>query len=195
MPFGNIWMTYSLNHIPYPSFQIDKAYMTTQFHSDLTPKWQVPYTVILLTPTAAKLKEITPWVHITQLKKVMQSNDENACQTNTYQVSHTGPNWRRMSLLVSQLQLFLEQLLADIWVSSPQGSTLKHIDDYISILWLQETFYNFYPFSDHSFLSSSYSPLGLVCLIFSRDSSKTESEPFPQIKSRLFFCSRSWWLE
>ena len=42
----------------------------------------------------------------------MQSNDENACQTNTYQVSHTGPNWRRMSLLVSQLQLFLKQLLA-----------------------------------------------------------------------------------
>ena len=74
-----------------------------------------------------------------------------------------------------RLQLFLEQLLTDIWVSSPQGSTLKHIDDYISTLWLQETFYNFYPFSDHSFLSSSYSPLGLVCLIFSRDSSKTES--------------------
>ena len=99
MPFGNIWMTYSLNHIPYPSFQIDKAYMTTQFHSDLTPKWQVPYTVILLTPTAAKLKEITPWVHITQLKKVMQSNDENACQTNTYQVSHTGPSTLKFSWL------------------------------------------------------------------------------------------------
>ena len=65
--------------------------MTVQSHSDLTPKWQEPYTVILLTPTAAKLKEITPWVHITQLKKVMQPNDENAYQTNTYQVSHIGP--------------------------------------------------------------------------------------------------------
>ena len=40
--------------------------------------------VILLTPTTAKLKEITPWVHITWLKKFMQPNDENACQTNTY---------------------------------------------------------------------------------------------------------------
>ena len=64
--------------LPYPSFQIDKVYMTTQFHSDLTPKWQGPYTVILLTHTAAKLKEITPWVHITWLKKIMLPNDENA---------------------------------------------------------------------------------------------------------------------
>ena len=46
--------------------------MTTQSHSALTPKWQDPYTVILLTPTAAKLKEITPWVHITRLKKVVR---------------------------------------------------------------------------------------------------------------------------
>ena len=35
------------------------------FPSNLTPKWQGPYTVILLTPTAAKLKEITAWVYIT----------------------------------------------------------------------------------------------------------------------------------
>ena len=102
--------------------------------------------VILLTPTTAKFKEITPWVHITQIKKVIQPNDENACQTNTYQVSHTGPNWQRMSLLVSQLQLFLKQLLADIWVSSPQGSMFEHVEDYISTLWLQRTFSNFYPF-------------------------------------------------
>ena len=97
----------------------------------------------------------------------------------------TGPKWWWMSLSVSWLQLFLEQLLGDIWVLSPQGATLKHTEDYISTLWLQKTFDNFCPFSDHSFLSSSYSPLGLVCLIFSRDSSKTKSEPFPKTKSRL----------
>ena len=73
--------------------------MTVQPHSDLTPKWQGPYTVILLTPTAAKLKEITPWVHVTQLKKVMQPNDENAYQTNTYQVSHPGPTTLEFSWL------------------------------------------------------------------------------------------------
>ena len=72
-------------NLPYPSLQIgDKVYMTNQSHSDLTPKWQGPLMVILLTPTTAKLKEITPWVHITWLKKFMQPNDENACQTNTY---------------------------------------------------------------------------------------------------------------
>ena len=73
--------------------------MTVQFHSDLTPKWQGPYMVILLTPTAAKLKEITPWVHITRLKKVIQPNDENVYQTNTYQVSHTGPTTLKFSRL------------------------------------------------------------------------------------------------
>ena len=78
--------------LPYPSLQTgEKVYMTVQAYSDLTPKWQGPYTVILLTLTTTKLKEITPWVHITWLKKVNQPNDKNGCQTNTYQVSHTGP--------------------------------------------------------------------------------------------------------
>ena len=88
-------------NLPYPSLQIgDKVNMTVQSHSDLTPKWQGPYTVILRTPTTAKLKEITPWVYITRLKKkknAIQPNDENACQTNTYQVSHTGPTTLKFS--------------------------------------------------------------------------------------------------
>ena len=88
-------------NFPYPSLQIgDKVYMTIQPHSDLTPKWQGSYTVILLTPTAAKLKEITLWVHITHLKKVVQPNDENACRTNTYQVSHTAPTTLKFSQLL-----------------------------------------------------------------------------------------------
>ena len=61
-------------------------------------------------------------------------------------MASTGPNWWWMSLSVSRLQIFLEELLADIWVSSPQGSMLKHIEDYISSLWSLGTFYNFYPF-------------------------------------------------
>ena len=73
--------------------------MTVQSHSDLTAKWQGPYTAILLPPTTAELKEITPWVHVTQLKKVMQPSDENAYQTNTYQVSHTDPTTLKFSWL------------------------------------------------------------------------------------------------
>ena len=61
-------------------------------------------------------------------------------------MTSTGPNWQWMSLSVSQMQLFLEQLLADIWVSGLQGSTFEQVEDYISTLWLQGTFYNFYPF-------------------------------------------------
>ena len=61
-----------------------------------------------------------------------------------------------MNLSVSQLQLFLEHLLADIWVVSPQGSTCKHIEDYIFTLWLQETFYNFYPFEIQFFSTVVY---------------------------------------
>ena len=51
-----------------------------------------------------------------------------------------------MSLSISGLQLFLEQLLADIWVSNPQGPTFENIEDYIFTLWLQGIFYSFYPF-------------------------------------------------
>ena len=75
-----------------------------------------------------KIKRNHPLVvHITWLKKIMQLNDENACQTNTYQVSHTrpttlkfsqlplAPNGEGLSVRVLRLQLFLEQLLVDIW--------------------------------------------------------------------------------
>ena len=61
-----------------------------------------------------------------------------------------------MSLLVSRLQLLLEQLLTDIWVSSPQGSMFEHDEDYISTLWLQGTFYNFYPFEIQFFSTVVY---------------------------------------
>ena len=143
-------------NLPYASLQIgDKVYMTVQSHSDLTPKWQGSYTIILLTTTAAKLKQITPWVHITRLKNVMQPSDKNAYHINSYQVSHTGPTSLKFSRLppapaddrwaycsfVSWLRVSFVS-----WVASPQGSMFKHIEDYIFTQWLQGTFHNFYPF-------------------------------------------------
>ena len=142
----------------YPSLQIgDKVYMAVQSHSDLTPKWQEPYTVILLIPTTAKLKEITPWVHITWLKKVMQPNDENACQTNTYQVSQTGPTTLKFSWLplaptgdgwacqfhsCNYYWNNFWQISGSRVLKDPCSDTLK----ITSTMWLQGTVYNFYPF-------------------------------------------------
>ena len=62
-----------------------------------------------------------------------------------------------MSLSVSWLQLFPEQLLADIWVSSPQGSTFKHVEDYISTLWL--ILYSLPQMLVNIFFLSSFFPL------------------------------------
>ena len=79
-------------------------------------------------------------------------------------MASTGPNWWWMSLLISRLQLFLEQLPADIWVSSPQGSTFDHVEDYIFILWLQGTVYNFYPFEIQFFSIVSSAQLSFFTL-------------------------------
>ena len=93
-------------NLPYLSLQIgDKVYMTVRSHSDVTPKWQGPYIVILLTPTITKLKKKKSLLGYTspgfkkKKKKVMQPNDENACQTNTYLVSHTDPTTLKFSQL------------------------------------------------------------------------------------------------
>ena len=102
MPFGNTWMTYSLDHTPIVhthTFIWRQSLYDNLVPLRSNPKMARSLHVILLTPTTAKLKEITPWVHITQLKKIMQPNDENACQTNTYQVSHKGPTTLKFSQL------------------------------------------------------------------------------------------------
>jgi len=56
---------------PLPSLQIgDMVYLSDNPQGDLTPKWQGPFKIILLTPTAAKLEKVTSWVHLSHLKRV-----------------------------------------------------------------------------------------------------------------------------
>ena len=38
------------------------VYLSDNPQGDLTPKWQGPLKIILLTPTAAKLEKVTSWV-------------------------------------------------------------------------------------------------------------------------------------
>ena len=56
---------------PSPPLQIgDIVYLSDNPQDDLTPKWQGPFKIILLTPTAAKLEKVTSWVHLSHLKWV-----------------------------------------------------------------------------------------------------------------------------
>ena len=68
----------------------DMVYLSDNPQGDLTPKWQGPFKIILLTPTAAKLEEITSWVHLSRLKRVI-SDPALPSLTDPYQVSFTGP--------------------------------------------------------------------------------------------------------
>ena len=56
---------------------------------DLTPKWQGPFRIILLIPTAAKLKKVASWVYLSRLKRV--AANPVLPSTDAYQVSLTGP--------------------------------------------------------------------------------------------------------
>ena len=46
------------------------AYLPNNPQGDLTPKWQGPFKIILLTPTTAKFEKVTSWVHLSRLKQV-----------------------------------------------------------------------------------------------------------------------------
>ena len=83
-----------------PPLQIgDMVYLSDNPQGDLTPKWQGPFKIILLTPTAAKLEKVTSWVHLSHLKQVT-SDPALLSLTDNYQVSLTGPTslkftWRQ----------------------------------------------------------------------------------------------------
>ena len=66
------------------------VYLSDNPQGDLTPKWQGLFKIILLTPTAGKLKEVTSWVHLSCLKWVT-SDPVLPSLNDTYQVSLTGP--------------------------------------------------------------------------------------------------------
>ena len=50
-----------------------------------------------------------------------------------------------MTWTLFNLQLFLTQLLQDLWTSAPIGTFFKELTTLVSQLWLQGTFYNLTP--------------------------------------------------
>ena len=50
-----------------------------------------------------------------------------------------------MTWTLFNLQLFLTQLLQDLWTSTPTGTSFKDLTTLASQLWLQGTFYNLTP--------------------------------------------------
>ena len=75
------------------------VYLFDNPQGDLTPKWQGPFKVILLTPNAAKLKKVASWIHLSHLKRVT-SDRALPSLTDPCHVSLTGPTslkitWRQ----------------------------------------------------------------------------------------------------
>ena len=50
-----------------------------------------------------------------------------------------------MTWTLCNLQLFLTQLLQDLWTSAPTGTSFEDLTMLVSQLWLQGTFYNLTP--------------------------------------------------
>ena len=94
----NVLWKYINHNLPAPDPQAslppsqigDMIYLSDNSQGDLTPKWQGPFKIILLTPTAAKLEKVTSWVHLSHLKQVI-SDPAQPSSTDTFKVSLTGP--------------------------------------------------------------------------------------------------------
>ena len=77
------------------------VYLSHSPQGNLTPKWQGPFKIILLTPTAAKLEKVTTYVHLSGLKQV--TSDTALPSLND--ISLTGP---------TSLKFTWQQLLSTI---------------------------------------------------------------------------------
>ena len=94
----NALWKYVIHNLPAPHRQAfllslksgDMVYLSDNHQGDLTPEWQGPFKIILLTPTPAKLEKVTFWVHLSCLKWVT-SDPALPSLTDTSQVSLTGP--------------------------------------------------------------------------------------------------------
>ncbi|XP_043295831.1 uncharacterized protein LOC122423112 [Cervus canadensis] len=84
----------------------DQVLLRTLSPGPLKPRWTGPYTVVLTTPTAAKLSGLQPWYHVTRLKRAPSGLPERdpgldsgpkASPGHTYQSSLTGPTKLKIS--------------------------------------------------------------------------------------------------
>ena len=83
-----------------------------------------------------------------------------------------------MTWTLFNLQLFLTQLLQDLWTSAPTGASFKDLTTLVSQLWLQGTFYNLTPDEIDSFTLMLYIILHLNEHCSSSDSNNHQLEAF-----------------
>jgi hypothetical protein len=86
------------HHLPQPHFVScplpvnigDQVLLSPPGHqpSPLSPKWQGPFKVILITPTAAKLEGFSHWVHLSHLKPFIPPPKDDP---SSYTLTLTGP--------------------------------------------------------------------------------------------------------
>ena len=84
-----------------------------------------------------------------------------------------------MTWTLFNLQLFLTQLLQDLWTSAPTGTSFKDLTTLVSQLWLQETFYNLTPDEIDFLLSFSTSFYILINTVSPQIQTTTNLGPFP----------------
>lgn len=136
-----------------PPLQIGyTVYLATEPQGDLIPKWQGPYTVILMTPTVAKLWGIPSWVHLNRLKELLwilllTTLNRFLLQVHDFKIhqvkaaTNHSRNW--MNWISLRFHPFIVQFLRDIWISPLMGRTTEKINTSTTDFWLQGYFSDF----------------------------------------------------